>query len=159
MPKTTINSSAIRTLAELLEETGLNEIEYDMDGLRIRVARAAGSVAAVAPAPAASLAAPTPAASTEAAAQPSGNDQAADMAAHPGAVTSPMVGTIYLAPEPGAANFAGVGDRVTEGQTLMLIEAMKTFNEIKAPRAGSVAQLLVENAQPVEYGDVLLILE
>jgi len=152
MPKR-IDRDAIRELAELLDETGLTEIEYDTGSARIRVARdhppVAGTVAAApaAPAPAAPAAPAEPAA------------PAAADATHPGAVTSPMVGTIYLAPEPGAPNFISKDDTVSAGQTLMLVEAMKTFNEIKAPRAGVVREIRVENGAPVEYGDLLAIID
>ena len=156
MPKT-IDNDSVRRLAELLDETGLTEIEYDDGDLRIRVARQqAGAIAYAAPAPAGPAGGgvapppdPTPAAEA----------QAAVAADHPGAVTSPMVGTVYLSPEPGAATFIGVGDTVSVGQTLMLVEAMKTFNEIKAPHAGTVTQIVVENGVPVEFGDVLAIVE
>jgi acetyl-CoA carboxylase biotin carboxyl carrier protein len=154
MPKN-INAEAVRQLAKLLEETGLSEIEYATGAFRIRVAR---HMAVVAEAPA--LAAPNPAAppvSTPVAA-PALIEKAFD-ATHPGAVKSPMVGTAYLAPEPGAPAFVSVGDRVKEGQTLMLVEAMKTFNEIKSPRAGVLRKVLIENQQPVEYGDILMIIE
>ncbi len=154
MPKG-IDAEAVRELADLLDETGLTEIEYDSGGIRIRVARggeAAVALPAAATAPAPAIAAPAAPALAESAA----SDADAN---HPGAVISPMVGTIYLAPEPGTPNFVGPGDEVTEGQTLMLVEAMKTFNEIKAPSSGTVARIVVENSQPVEYGDVLLVIE
>ena len=118
------------------------------DGRSVRVARNV-SIAAAIPAVAAPVAA-APGAVASA---------AADLSKHPGAVTSPIVGTAYLAPEPGKANFVAVGDKVTAGQTLLIIEAMKTFNPIKAPKAGTVARILVENAQPVEYGEPLMIVE
>jgi acetyl-CoA carboxylase biotin carboxyl carrier protein len=152
MPKG-IDRTAIRELADLLDETGLTEIEYDTGSVRIRVAREPAPVAATAPAaPASAPAAPAPAA------EPAAPAPAAD-ASHPGAVSSPMVGTIYLAPEPGAPNFIAVGDSVSDGQTLMLVEAMKTFNEIKAPKAGVVREIRVENGAPVEYGDLLAIID
>ena len=151
----TIDSESVRRLAELLNDNGLTEIEYDTGTVKIRVARQQGGGApmpVMAPAPpAAAAAAPAPEAAPAA--------EAAIPADHPGAVTSPMVGTVYLSPEPGAAAFVGIGDRVSEGQTLMLIEAMKTFNEIKAPHAGTVKQVVVENGSPVEFGDVLAIVE
>ncbi len=161
MSKTIDNDSvdSVRRLAELLDETGLTEIEYDDGDLRIRVARQqAGAVAYTAPpapgaGPAGAGASPPPAAT------PAPDVPAAVAADHPGAVTSPMVGTVYLSPEPGAATFIGVGDTVSVGQTLMLVEAMKTFNEIKAPHAGTVTQIVVENGVPVEFGDVLAIVE
>ncbi len=143
MTKLAIDSEMIRTLAALLEETGLSEIEIGEGETRIRVARN-GLAAGVAPGPAPAAAPETP--------------PLAD-ASHPGAVTSPIVGTVYVASEPGAEPFVAVGDRVAEGQTLLIIEAMKVMNPIRAPRAGTVAELLVENGDPVEYGDVLLILE
>jgi acetyl-CoA carboxylase biotin carboxyl carrier protein len=154
MPKSTINSDLVRQLAALLDETGLTEIEYESGAVRLRVARQPAPVATVAAAaPVAAPAAPAPAAAAAPQAAP------APDARHPGAVTSPMVGTVYTSPEPGTPEFVKQGDRVREGQTLLLIEAMKTFNEIRAPRAGTVSLMLVKNEQPVEYGDVLLILE
>ncbi len=148
MPKH-INAEAVRELAALLDETGLTEIEYATGTVKIRVARQHAPVAqtVVAPAPAAGTAAAV-------AVPERGFD-----GTHPGAVKSPMVGTVYLTPEPNAPSFVSAGDTVREGQTLLLIEAMKTFNEIKAPRAGVVRKVAVENQQPVEYGDVLLIIE
>jgi acetyl-CoA carboxylase biotin carboxyl carrier protein len=154
MPKN-INADAVRQLAALLEETGLTEIEYATGAFRIRVARRLTVVAeAPAPAPAASAAPPV----STPVAVPALTEKAYD-ATHPGAVKSPMVGTAYLAPEPGAPAFVSAGDRLKEGQTLMLIEAMKTFNEIKSPRAGVVRKIMIENQQPVEYGDILMIIE
>ena len=146
-----IDEDAIRGLAEVLNETGLSEIEVEQKGLRIRVARNVTATFS-APAPAAS---PT----ETAAAQKSAADPDADLATHPGAVTSPMVGTAYRAPEPGAAAFVEVGATVERGQTLMIVEAMKTMNHIPAPRAGTVTAILVENGQPVEYGEPLMIIE
>lgn len=146
-----INADAVRQLAQLLEETGLGEIEYASGPLRIRVARqriAASETVHAAPA----ALAPAPVAA------PALTEKAYD-ATHPGAIKSPMVGTGYLAPEPGAPSFVSVGDRVREGQTLMLVEAMKTFNEIKSPRAGVVRKIMIENQQPLEYGDILMIIE
>ena len=147
MGKLDIDRDLIRELAALLEETGLGEIEIEDDGRRIRVVRPATIVA-----PAATSVAPGTAEATAATA-------AADLSAHPGAVTSPMVGTVYHAPEPGAEAFVKVGDAVRQGQTLLVIEAMKTFNDIAAPRDGTISQILVENASPVEYGQVLAIIE
>jgi len=149
-----IDRDAIRELAELLDETGLTEIEYDTGSVRIRVGREPAPVAAAVPA-AAHAAAPAPASP----AAPAESVAPAADASHPGAVTSPMVGTIYLAPEPGAPNFIGKDDSVSAGQTLMLIEAMKTFNEIKAPKAGVVREIRVENGAPVEYGEILAIVD
>jgi len=153
MPKH-INADAVRQLAALLKETGLTEIEYATGALRIRVAR---QHTVVMEAPAAAPTASGAPVSTPVAAP--ALTEKADDATHPGAVKSPMVGTGYLAPEPGAPTFVAVGDRVKEGQTLMLIEAMKTFNEIKSPRAGVVRKITIENQQPVEYGDILMIIE
>lgn len=159
MPRT-IDNESVRRLADLLDETGLTEIEYDDGDLRIRVARQqAGALAYAAPpaphttGPAEAGPAPPPGAA------PASEAPATVTADHPGAVTSPMVGTVYLSPEPGAASFINVGDTVSVGQTLMLVEAMKTFNEIKAPHAGIVRQIVVENGVPVEFGDVLAIVE
>ena len=148
MTKTSIDSDAIRQLATLLGETGLNEIEYETESLRIRVAKGA-AVAHVAAAPAAA-AAPVAVAAPAA---------PADAAKHPGAVKAPMVGVVYMSPEPGAAAFITVGASVTEGQTLLLIEAMKTFNPVKAPRSGKIAAILVDDSQPVEYGEPLVVIE
>lgn len=141
------DAELVRKLADLLNETGLSEIEYDTGNLRLRVARQLSAVAHVA-APVAGPAVGTPAAQA-----------AADAANHPGAVTSPMVGVAYLAPEPNAAHFIKVGDKISEGQTLCLIEAMKTFNPIRAPKGGTVAQILIGNGQPVEFGEPLVIIE
>ena len=152
MSKPTIDGDLVRQLAQLLDETGLTEIEYGEGKWHLRVSKASTSSAVVnmAPSPVAALAAATEHA------RPA---TAEDSARHPGAVTSPMVGTVYLAPEPGAAPFVKQGDSVSEGQTLMLIEAMKTMNPIRAPRAGVVSQVFITNAAPVEYGEVLLILD
>lgn len=148
------DQTLIRDLAELLEETGLSEIEIEREGLRVRVARQVASAATLyAPPPPAAVAA-APAAAPAAAAP-----AAADPSKHPGAVPSPMVGTAYLAPEPGAAPFIEVGTRVTQGQTILIIEAMKTMNHIPAPKAGVVTAILVGNAQPVEFGEPLAIIE
>lgn len=148
---------AIRELAKILRETDLTEIELVEKDSRIRVARvlpppAAVTVAAAAPQPAPAVAPPAPAPAPTAA--PSDAD-----ATHPGMVPSPMVGVAYLSPEPGAPPYVTVGARVAQGQTLLLIEAMKTFNQIKAPRAGTVTKILVESGAPVEYGEPLLIIE
>jgi acetyl-CoA carboxylase biotin carboxyl carrier protein len=149
-----IDSRAIRKLAKLLDDTGLTEIEYDTGDLRIRVARQGSAVHMSGPA---LQMAPDPGAppplDTIAASPP-----AADPS-HPGAVISPMVGTVYLAPEPGAPNFISVGDSISPGQTLMLVEAMKTFNEIKADKGGVVREIVAESGAPVEFGEVLVIIE
>jgi acetyl-CoA carboxylase biotin carboxyl carrier protein len=143
------DSALIRELALLLDETSLTEIEIERAGLRVRVARTI-SVSAAMPAnfqPVASAAAVSAA------------PAAADLAKHPGAVPSPMVGTAYWAPEPGAKPFIDVGTKVSAGQTLLIIEAMKTMNQIPSPRAGTVTQILVEDGQPVEFGEPLVIIE
>lgn len=147
------DSALVRELALLLDETSLTEIEIERAGLRLRVARNI-SVAATMPVPVAH-AAPVPVAA--AAAAPA--TTAADMSKHPGAVTSPMVGTAYWAPEPGAKPFVEVGSKVSVGQTLLIIEAMKTMNQIPSTRAGTVTQILVEDGQPVEFGEPLVIIE
>ncbi len=152
------DAEAIRALAAILTETGLTEIEIAQKDSRIRVVRApapAQAFAALAATPAAE-AAPA-AATTSAPAAPPPSEKALEN--HPGAVTSPMVGVVYLSPEPGAPPFVTVGQEVSAGQTLLLIEAMKTFNQIKAPRAGKVVRILVASGAPVEYGQPLLILE
>ena len=149
--KPTDERELIRELATLLDDTNLTEIEVEREGLRVRVARnvtmTAAPVAAVAPAagyaaPAAAVAAPI-----------------TDLSKHPGIVPSPMVGTAYLASEPGARPFVDVGSKVAAGDTLLIIEAMKTMNQIPAPRGGTVTQILFEDGQPVEYGEPLLIIE
>ncbi|MBR0775451.1 acetyl-CoA carboxylase biotin carboxyl carrier protein [Bradyrhizobium diazoefficiens] len=149
------DSALVRELALLLDETSLTEIEIERAGLRLRVARNI-SVAATMPMPVAH-AAHVPVAAASAAAAPAA--PAADLSKHPGAVTSPMVGTAYWAPEPGAKPFIEVGSKVSVGQTLLIIEAMKTMNQIPSPRAGTVTQILVEDGQPVEYGEPLVIIE
>ena len=150
MAKFEIDTAAIRQLAALLEETGLTEIEVGAKDQKLRVARRGGP--ALPSAPAVLVNAATPAAAAFA-------PTADDPAHHPGALRSPMVGTVYLAPEPGAAPFIKLGDQVAAGQTLLIIEAMKVMNQIPAPKAGRVAQLLVDNGSPVESGQVLLIVE
>jgi acetyl-CoA carboxylase biotin carboxyl carrier protein len=147
----TSDGALIRELALLLDETSLTEIEIEREGLRVRVARNV-SIAASVPAAAASA----PAAALAPAAAPSA---AADFSKHPGAVPSPMVGTAYWASEPGAKPFIEVGSKVSVGQTLLIIEAMKTMNQIPSPRAGTVTQILVEDCQPVEFGEPLAIIE
>jgi acetyl-CoA carboxylase biotin carboxyl carrier protein len=145
-----IDHEAIRELAKLLDETGLTEIAVERDGVSIRVARHSGGAIgrgrggeATAPVPTTVAATPLP----------------IDPAQHPGVVASPMVGTAYLAPEPGARPFVEIGALVKAGEPLMIIEAMKTMNQIPAPRAGTVIQILVDDGQPVEYGQPLMIIE
>ena len=138
----------IKELAELLDETGLSEIEIEQKDLRIRVAKPATNIVAAAPAPLSAVeATPLPAA----AGTPTSGTE--------GAVTSPMVGTAYRAPEPGKPPFVDVGTKVAVGDTLMIVEAMKTMNHIPAPKAGTVTQILVEDGQPVEFGEPLLVIE
>ena len=145
------DAALIRELALLLDETSLTEIEIERAGLRIRVARNITIVAAMPSGmePAAAVAAPLAAAAAA----------VADIAKHPGMVPSPMVGTAYWASEPGAKPFIEVGSKVSVGQTLLIIEAMKTMNQIPSPRAGTVTQILVEDGQPVEFGEPLVIIE
>ena len=148
------HEAMVRSLAKLLDETNVSEIEVERGGLRVRVARHAVAMpmmagaaamlrdpAAIVANPAGTAARPVPAAD------------------HPGVVTSPMVGTAYVGPEPGARPFVDVGSTVTVGQTLLIIEAMKTMNQIPAPRAGTVSRILIEDGQPVEFGEPLMIIE
>jgi acetyl-CoA carboxylase biotin carboxyl carrier protein len=144
------DSALIRELALLLDETSLTEIEIERAGLRVRVARNI-SIAASMPPNYAPAAGPS--------AAPSAPAPVADIAKHPGVVPSPMVGTAYWASEPGAKPFVEVGAKVTAGQTLLIIEAMKTMNQIPSPRAGTVTQILIEDGQPVEFGEPLVIIE
>ena len=147
MTRIPIDPDTIRALAAVLVETGLTEIEIADKDSRIRVVRGGGVATTV-------LAQPTQTPAAIAAAP-----AAQEAAVHPGAVTSPMVGIVYLAPEPGAPPFVTIGQPVAAGQTVLLIEAMKTFNQIKAPKAGTVSAILVQNGAPVEYGEALIILE
>ena len=149
---TSSDSALIRELALLLDETSLTEIEIERAGLRVRVARNLGIAASLPALVQGAASAPAAAAS----AAPAG---AADLSNHPGVVPSPMVGTAYWAPEPGAKPFIEVGAKVSVGQTLLIIEAMKTMNQIPSPRAGTVTQILVEDGQPVEFGEPLVIIE
>jgi acetyl-CoA carboxylase biotin carboxyl carrier protein len=150
-PKTSmVDHALIHELTKLLDETGLTEIEIEQDGQRVRVAR--GMVATAAAAPRAA-AAPPPQPVAESIKAP------IDPAKHPGVVISPMVGTAYGSPEPGAKPFIEIGSHVKAGDTLLIIEAMKTMNQIPAPRAGTVLQILFEDGQPVEFGEPLVIIE
>ena len=145
--KSAIDKDLIRDLARLLDETGLGEIEIEQEGLKVRVARpAAPAAAASGHVPAAGAPAPEP-------------RKPADAASHPGVVKSPMVGTAYCAPAPGAPPFVEPGGEVKEGQIILIIEAMKTMNQIPAPRSGRVIEILVSDGQPVEYGEPLLVIE
>ncbi|MBS0384454.1 MAG: acetyl-CoA carboxylase biotin carboxyl carrier protein [Proteobacteria bacterium] len=159
----TIDAQLVRELAAVLAETGLTEIEIERGELRLRLARTAHVSPVLAPAVqthvVASAPVPAAAATPALAAPPEPPAAPANPAEHPGAVPSPMVGTAYLAPEPGAVPFIKIGDSVSAGQTLMVVEAMKTFNPIPAPRAGKVTAILVADGQPVEFGEPLVILE
>jgi len=146
---TIVDEEAVRTLARLLDETRLTEIEIEQRGLRIRIARQQSNVTYAAP-PAAEAPRPIPTP------VPAG---ALDPSLHPGVVASPMVGTAYRAPEPGARPFCDVGSVVKAGDTLLIVEAMKTLNQIPAPKSGTVVQILFEDAQPVEFGEPLMIIE
>jgi acetyl-CoA carboxylase biotin carboxyl carrier protein len=150
-------SALIRELADVLNDTGLSEIELERDGMRIRIARQLTMAAHVAPHVAIGHP-PAHVAHAPAAASAGEPARAAD-ATHPGAVKSPMVGTAYRAAEPGAAPFVEVGTRVAQGQTLMIIEAMKTMNHIPAPRSGTVTAIFIDNGQPVEFGEPLVVIE
>jgi acetyl-CoA carboxylase biotin carboxyl carrier protein len=142
-----VDHDLIRELTKLLEETGLTEIEIEQDGQRVRVARNAAAPASTTPRAAAAAPAPQPIAAP------------LDPSKHPGVVISPMVGTAYAAPEPGAKPFIEIGTQVKAGDTLLVVEAMKTMNQIPAPRAGTVIQILFEDSQPVEFGEPLVIIE
>jgi acetyl-CoA carboxylase biotin carboxyl carrier protein len=146
---TIVDEEAVRTLARLLDETRLTEIEIEQRGLRIRIARQPSGITYAAP-PGVEVPRPIPAA------VPAGT---LDPAQHPGVVASPMVGTAYRAPEPGARPFCDVGTVVKAGDTLLIVEAMKTLNQIPAPKSGTVVQILFEDAQPVEFGEPLMIIE
>ncbi len=146
----------IRELAELLDETGLSEIEIEKSGLKVRVAKNL----TVAAAPVSVGPAPTGPAPTGAADQSGGGAPAADDAHnHPGAVKAPMVGTAYRSPEPSAPAYIDIGSKVSAGDTLLIVEAMKTMNQIPAPKSGTVTAILFENGQPVEFGEPLVIIE
>ncbi len=151
--KPEIDSALVRKLAALLDETGLNEIEFGTEDWHLRVSKGAPASVAYSTAPAAApAAAPTaPAEGAEPAAD--------DITNHPGLLTSPMVGVAYTMPEPDSPPFIQVGDQVTEGQTVILIEAMKVFNPIKAPRSGKITRILISNGAPVEFAEPLLIIE
>lgn len=153
MTRVPFDAEAIRTLAAILTETGLSEIEIAEKDTRIRVARAPAPVAAYATGPV--EVAPVTVSAVPVQTVPA----IVDVSQHPGAVLSPMVGVAYLSPEPGTPPYVTIGQTVEAGQTLMLIEAMKTFNQIKAPKSGVVAQILVVSGGPVEYGEVLMVLE
>ncbi len=148
--KGAVDHDLIRELAGLLDETGLTEIEIEREGQRVRVVRQAHGAPVAIPLRASGIAEPVPMITSEGGMDP---------AKHPGVVTSPMVGTAYVAPEPGAKPFVEVGTRVRAGDTLLIVEAMKTMNQIPAPRAGVVSQILIEDGRPVEFGEPLMIIE
>ena len=143
------DTALVKALADILDEAGLAELEYETADLSVRLSRVSGAAHV---APVAAVAAPAAATMAPAA-------DGADAASHPGAVTSPMVGTVYVAPEPDAPNFIEVGGTVKKGQTLFIVEAMKVMNPITAPADGTVKQIFVQNAQPVEFGEVLVVIE
>ena len=147
------DTALVKALADILDEAGLAELEYETDDLSVRLSRVSGAAPV---APVAAVAAP---AAAPAAAPDSPAADSADAASHPGAVTSPMVGTVYVAPEPDAPSFIEVGGTVKKGQTLLIVEAMKVMNPITAPADGTVKQIFVKNAQPVEFGEVLVVIE
>ncbi len=151
--KPSIDQQLVRDLANLLNETELSEIEVEQNDLRIRVSRSP-VVQVAAPAPAAQAPVPIPFGDPEA-----GSSEGNQADGHPGVVKAPMVGTVFLSPSPGAKQFVSVGDQVIEGQSLVIIEAMKTMNQIAAPHSGRVTKILVEDNQPVEYGEALMIIE
>lgn len=150
--KISLNQDLVRQLAEILNETDLTEIEYEMDGCRVRVARTA-AVTHVAAAPAIHHA------PAHASVAPVVEVPAQDISKNPGALKSPMVGNAYLSSAPGAEPFVKVGDRVTKGQSLLIIEAMKVMNQIKAHKDGTIKQVLVSNGEPVEFDQVLMLIE
>ncbi|NQY38776.1 MAG: acetyl-CoA carboxylase biotin carboxyl carrier protein [Henriciella sp.] len=157
--KTKLDAGLVRELAAILREADLGEVEVEHEGLRIRVSKATSMTP---PAPAIVQAAPVaaaPVAAAPAAAPAAPTAAAAPAAAPSNATTSPMVGTVYLSPEPGAKAFVNVGDKVKKGDTLMLIEAMKTFNPVTADAAGTVKEILVDDSQPVEFGEPLIVVE
>ncbi len=151
MPDFELDEDLIRRLSRLLEETGLSEIEYEAEGRRIRVARNAGATHAAAPL----TLVPQPPGRADGT---PGTGPSVEPAPA-GAIVSPMVGIAYLSPEPGAPSFVSIGDEVSEGQTLLIIEAMKVMNQIPSPRAGRITRIMIEDRQPVEFGEPLLVIE
>lgn len=157
--KNKIDYDLLRELAALVRDAELGEIELEHDGLRIRMARPAPIVTQVAAAPVPMPVSPAPVTAEPAVSMPGAAAPAADDAPPPpGTVRSPMVGTAYLSPEPGADPFVKVGDQVREGQSVLIVEAMKTMNQIPAPKSGTVTEILVEDGQPVEYGEALIVI-
>ncbi|MEO1149722.1 MAG: acetyl-CoA carboxylase biotin carboxyl carrier protein [Pseudomonadota bacterium] len=155
-----VEAQWIRELATILQDTGLTEIELEQNDMKLRVARQVAPMAMSVPAPAPMAApAPTPASASAPTSAPAPTSALAPSADVPaGAVKSPMVGTVYLAPSPGAPNFVKMGDTVQEGQTIMIVEAMKTMNPITAPQSGKVTAILVGDTQPVEFDEPLLVI-
>lgn len=147
-------ASFVKELADILDQAGLAELEYETEAVAIRLSRVTTAAPVAAPVAAAPVAAAAPAAIAEPVAEPPANP-----ADHPGAVKSPMVGTVYTAPEPDAPAFITEGATVTAGQTLFIVEAMKVMNPITAPKAGTVVKIFVQNAQPIEFGEALVIVE
>ena len=156
--KSKLDTGLVRELASILRDADLGEIEIEHEGLRVRVSKPTAPAVATyaAPAVAAAPAIAAPAGMTTETAIPASGGTAA---APKNAVTSPMVGTVYLSPEPGASAFVSVGDKVKKGDTLMLVEAMKTFNPVEAPSSGVVKEIIVEDSQPVEFGEALIVIE
>ena len=155
--KSKLDTGLVRELASILRDADLGEIEIEHEGLRVRVSKPAAPAVATyaAPAPAAAQAIAAPVGmTTETAIPASGGASAPE-----NAVTSPMVGTVYLSPEPGASAFVAVGDKVKKGDTLMLVEAMKTFNPVESPRSGTIKEIIVNDSQPVEFGEALIVVE
>ena len=159
-PKTsgTGDTALVKALADILDEAGLAELEYETAELSVRLSRVTGALSP-APAVAPVAAQMAPAAAAPAAPAPAAGTPAEDMASHPGALTSPMVGTVYVAAEPDAPAFVAVGDTVKKGQTVLIVEAMKVMNPITAPTDGKITQIMVQNGQPVEFGEVLVVIE
>jgi acetyl-CoA carboxylase biotin carboxyl carrier protein len=155
-PELGATAELIRELANLLRETGLGELEIQDKNIRVRLARDTQHVTGIVPSERAAVTLESGVGATPVREE---EPEAVDLSEHPGLVKSPMVGTAYLAPAPGAANFVEIGKEVKEGQTIIIIEAMKTMNQIHAPRAGRVTHIFVENGQPVEYGEQLLVIE
>ena len=165
-PASTVDQDLVRSIAELVNEQNLAEIEMEHEGLRVRVPRSYANAAPVMQAYAPQQAyaqppLPLPAAHPTAPGAVGSSPSAAveDLASNPGTLTSPMVGTAYRSPEPSAATFVEIGTKVSEGQTVLIIEAMKTMNQIPAHRSGTVTRILVEDSQPVEYGEPLIVIE
>ena len=149
------NTTLVKALADILDDADLAELEFETDDLAIRLSRVQRAAPATDVAPSVAPASAT----LPAAPAVSINDSATDLRAHPGAVTSPMVGTAYTSPEPGAAAFVEEGSAVKKGQTLLIVEAMKVMNPSTAPTDGTVSKILVKNAQPIEFGEVLVVIE